>query len=837
MYMSHQQKKGKMMFQLLKTSYKEYMAKSMIKNDIHKEGSSTFFQNRSQFIYFIAFLIAFAFLLFFLYTHMSKLLNSDDSSELILSKLLLDNKLPLSKDWFYSTELRVINTQLIYSFFFRIFQDWHLVRWFSVFAMIVIMLIANYYMLCQLGLKRCFLCGATILVLPFSDTYFNIVLRGAYYLPHITISFISIGLLEYTTRVNEIRKIPMLSMLALLAFLSGLGGPRQVIIMYFPAFLSGLFFIFHGAYTVINSHQADNQELVKKKVDDHNKILIFGGEAISDYIKEIPGWNWAYFRASLLAFVCSIFGYIMNTKVLATLYTFKKFNISFSFFSFKRLESVIYGFVKVFGFTNGEVISFSLINNSVSIIWFLLTVLALKYAICHYGSVDKSYFRIAIFTTVSYIFFTLLYLFSNLDYDERYNLPISVFSIPCILFWFRAIDRKNSLVYSFILLMLIGIRSIGYYNEINNTDMISERRKIVECLNENGYKNGYATFWSANILTELSNGNIEVWDWGDLSNDFDCIDRTYEWLQLKSHVYEHPTGKVFWVLNEEQKNAFHFTKGIPQGHIIYETPENINWDILDDSKKKTRYYVYGFSSYEEMYNLVGIYNSTNERIIGMGAETRSDVRTLYPDSYHVIIRGQNLSLCQFRLVYNPIVEYKGQKKVWMRPHELEADTALAFDDYMICSFHVDEKIANFQVCITNNGENNANIQNIKVMKNDVYVADFYSSKWLINGEDLFGKRVLRQGGISYGPYITLVPGTYVVECNGDDMQHISYDATYCENEIYHQFETKVIEQTNEHLIYEFVVEKTAENCEIRVFNNMEKDVELEGLSLRRKWDS
>lgn len=60
------------------------------------------------------------------------LIDSDMSSELILSKLLADENKILSTKWYYSTELRVLNTQLIYSFFFKIFHDWTVIRTASV---------------------------------------------------------------------------------------------------------------------------------------------------------------------------------------------------------------------------------------------------------------------------------------------------------------------------------------------------------------------------------------------------------------------------------------------------------------------------------------------------------------------------------------------------------------------------------------------------------------------------------------------------------------------------------------------------------------------------------
>ena len=46
-------------------------------------------------------------------------INSDASSEMVLARQLVQERAILSKSWFYSTELRVLNTQLVYAFFFQ----------------------------------------------------------------------------------------------------------------------------------------------------------------------------------------------------------------------------------------------------------------------------------------------------------------------------------------------------------------------------------------------------------------------------------------------------------------------------------------------------------------------------------------------------------------------------------------------------------------------------------------------------------------------------------------------------------------------------------------------
>ena len=59
--------------------------------------------------------------IWFINARIDYLIDSDDSSELILGHLLASENCLLSKNWYYSTELRVVNTQIFYAFFSKYF--------------------------------------------------------------------------------------------------------------------------------------------------------------------------------------------------------------------------------------------------------------------------------------------------------------------------------------------------------------------------------------------------------------------------------------------------------------------------------------------------------------------------------------------------------------------------------------------------------------------------------------------------------------------------------------------------------------------------------------------
>ena len=79
----------------------------------------------------VFFIVAFVSLCIFMKFNIVSWLDSDDSSELILSKLLADENRLITDKWYYSTELRVLNTQILYAFFFHVTQNWLMVRLLS----------------------------------------------------------------------------------------------------------------------------------------------------------------------------------------------------------------------------------------------------------------------------------------------------------------------------------------------------------------------------------------------------------------------------------------------------------------------------------------------------------------------------------------------------------------------------------------------------------------------------------------------------------------------------------------------------------------------------------
>ncbi len=159
-------------------------------------------------------------------------LDADMASEQLLANLLAQEGGVMSTNWYYSTELRVLNTQLVMAPLFRLFTSWHTVRVVGSVVLILLYLAAWFWFGRSAKLKYSGLLGAGLLVLPYGALYRQYVLEGLYYIPHIAISFVVLGCAVRILRGG--RRLAPAAGMVLFSFAAALGGPRQLFILNIP---------------------------------------------------------------------------------------------------------------------------------------------------------------------------------------------------------------------------------------------------------------------------------------------------------------------------------------------------------------------------------------------------------------------------------------------------------------------------------------------------------------------------------------------------------------------------------------------------------------------------
>ena len=198
------------------------------------------FQKHSDLIGYVLLALFFVYLHLKMYAVMDRLIDSDMSSELVLAKILASEKTLITRSWFYSSEIRILNTNLVFMPLFLFTQNWHIVRILGCAILNLILFASFIYLAKQLNIRHIPWIGFLILGCISKD-YFLFVTLGSFYVPHFAISFISIGLIiSFFKEERRNRKILKLAVLFTLAFAAGLEGMRLVSITYLPLVLTAM---------------------------------------------------------------------------------------------------------------------------------------------------------------------------------------------------------------------------------------------------------------------------------------------------------------------------------------------------------------------------------------------------------------------------------------------------------------------------------------------------------------------------------------------------------------------------------------------------------------------
>lgn len=527
----------------------------------------------------------------FMYKYANRLITSDDSSELILAKLLSGEGKILTKDWYYSTELRVFNTQLVFAPLFLIFKSWHAVRVVGSTILLIILEAGTAFFGIQAGLGKrwtCLLCSA--MILPLSDAYFRFVMFGSYYVPHIFVSFVTFGLVFYfcSGKKNNLRYVSF-GIAMLLAVLAGMGGLRQLLVLYIPLFLTPI--AMRYLYYKHQMNETGNSLAETGTADAAVKKI---SETMLLKLKRM-------FVIGTATFLTAGVGYCINSSVLNGMYKFTKWNdLQYSGFSINGFIGVINSFICFFGYRTGKpLLSLALIINAFSFTLVIITILAIVDSVKKDTVFEQK--ALSVFLLVAIIAFTVLCSFTNFGSPTaRYSYPIFVFVLPILLLYLCRINnsiktRSKRRIVSVLLILGIFLMGVGtYYVEKPGSANQYDTLSICKILLHSNCKNIYSSYWNGNIFSELSNGKIDCRVWADSTNiDYfnriNNVDETYRWLQMVDHNKTSPRGKVACVFSSSENNSL-LAQRMRNAEKIYSSNE---------------YTVYIFDSYLNMKEMAG----------------------------------------------------------------------------------------------------------------------------------------------------------------------------------------------------------------------------------------
>ena len=491
----------------------------------------------------------------YIYAKQGILLNSDASGEMLLANHL--NKVGgfLSTDWFYSSELRVLNTQIVYKLGLLLFPgNWHLARTFSVGLFMLFLMAAGWYLMWVIGKKEKGFLAAAILICPFGQWYAWNVIYNSYYVPHIVISLVSVAMFIHLLKTDKKPlRIVLIALSVLLALIAGLGGVRQLMVCYIPLWIAvGILF-----FTEFWNNPKENKE----------KRFLMPGVATGILIG-------------------SAAGYLINENVLSRIFSFKDYTETIWMeFNFENIKIVLEQLCRQFGWVPYvKVLGFEGVVNFLSVILMIVMIVAFIIQWKRFKTLTKEEKILLTYTTSG--FAVMLILFAETwVYNESYWIPIIPFMFfPLILLLqVKGKDLRGLLLAgAFMVTLLCLSLSVGKNPFIIGVPGADKIKNVAYWLEEQDeYTKGIAAFWSAPVVSELTNGKIEMWT----VEDYDHLEPS-TWLQEKSHL-NLPEGKVFVLMPCSAADTDPYRKEELKNNVIYNDGE---------------YIVYGFNNYMEYFS-------------------------------------------------------------------------------------------------------------------------------------------------------------------------------------------------------------------------------------------
>lgn len=503
-------------------------------------------------------IIAFIGLVIYMSVHVEDLLDSEMSSELILAHQLKESGGIFSSNWYYSTEIRVLNTQLVYSFFFHIFEDWQTVRIFGNVTL-YLLLLGSYYFLCKkLGITRFFPLSAGIMLLPLSAWYFSFFLYGTYYMPRVSMMFFILGvLLQPSTKSSSTFWAIILTLVAFLFSLAlGLEGARMMLILFLPVTIIVGVEFFLRAFLHERENSAKRSSLLR---NDRFPV---------------------YLTQAFLVCTFALAGFIINQKILSRVYQFAHFDTLIPEVTIHSIMRTLFNQVELIGNgTGARILSIALWTVVGALIgWFLLrkdkkSTSALRFL------------WICLASWACYVAFSCIFYIGQAPY---HMIPVVVLFIPAVTVAIKETNFKSllwriictGLSLCLLLTGLLGYSEFDSWPYRNGEESNVAFKQIATVLEEKGYRNGYATPWNANVLTELSDGEIDVWcveKFDELTIERPKLDK---WLQVKSHDTTRPTGKVFLVWTAKEFATYNQECFDYLGEVLYRNDAFVVYDVI-----------------------------------------------------------------------------------------------------------------------------------------------------------------------------------------------------------------------------------------------------------------
>lgn len=509
----------------------------------------------------------------YLVLHGRNYIDSDMSSEMVLANLLNKEGGILSKNWGYSSEIRVFYVQVFYRLALLVFpHDWYMARMLGQAAWMLVLILCMLYVGHSLKMQQNGVWAAAAMACPFGFWYVWYGAYGGYYVPYMVLLLLSFALTVQLVEMQNVKKpiwAAKLAILVLISFVNGLGSIKGLMGIYLPMAVAAVL------HLIVRLHREPER---------------------------LPLHSLRFLVSAVCAMAAAGVGYVINTTVLAANYSFDTNNArEWGQLSLGALVQSWCDFLSLLGFPRTgleyldpemEIFSLYGVLSALSLVLAAAVVAAVVVLLQQWDSLTETQWLVPL--TFMGICLVQGGVFSQTV--GRYNAnpsywltPLPMIMIVLQLAWEKApfrfrFSRKCCAAAFMICVICVSISSVhGFFSK--HPRSVPELKQAEEWLVENGYTNGYASAWNSNVLTEWSSGQLDVRAVNPFTLDVTSVNT---WLERLDHSTP-PEGKVFLLLSAEELWGSHKES--------LRNENNVYWDEND-------YLIMAYDSYEDLISAV-----------------------------------------------------------------------------------------------------------------------------------------------------------------------------------------------------------------------------------------
>ena len=479
-------------------------------------------------------------------------IDSDMAAEMRFSKLLAEEgRLIATPNWYYSTEFRVLYTQLIMGPLFRITDNWHVIRIVTNLFFYVFLLAAYYYCMKPLKVrKQLVVLSSVILLLPFSETVMTHVHMGNTYIAHMILIFLFLGMFLRLTQGKEIgrgRRIEICCFYCILAAVCGISGVRYLLVLQCPLLLTAVIYLFRSDVFRQFRGQPDRQQFALLAASEEGRSLGY----------------------AVLGMLGSVAGYGINVLYVARNFTFRSYDFT-NFIAveegfFDRIQYALGCLMLMLGYIpdKGVLSLRGLVTISVFLLLFILVFCTVK----AFKKAGGKRFFVTLFLVVSFLLNVFVFVFTTSTMVPRYFLPVFILVLPMLCVYGEEEELKFDK--AAVAVLLAGCLLLGTAKTVvsligNNKN--ANRQEVAEFLENSEYDFGFATYWNANIITEMTDGRVEIAN----INDPETLEYFMWSSPAKYYENGYHEGSVFLLLSWEEELEWLDSKTLRTGREIYD---------------------------------------------------------------------------------------------------------------------------------------------------------------------------------------------------------------------------------------------------------------------------